>query len=316
MRIAILDDYQNVALSMAPWKRLPKSARIEVFNDTVADKEVLAARLADFEIVCAMRERTPFPASLLARLPNLKLLVTTGMVNASIDLKAAAEHGVTVSGTPGTGHPTSELTFALILDLARGLHGEIRSMAIGGWQSGLGRDLKGARLGIVGLGRQGSRVARYAKAFGMEVVAWSKNLTDEDAARKRVRRVTKSELFKTSDFVTIHQKLSDRTRGLVGARELGWMKKTAFLVNTSRGPIVDTEALVAALDGGRIAGAALDVYDVEPLPANDPLRQVPRLLLTPHIGYVSADSYRIFYEGTLDAVEAFLKGKPIRVLTS
>lgn len=314
MRIAILDDYQNVALTMAPWKRLPKSVEIEVFNDTAINEDVVAMRLADFEIICAMRERTPFPRDLIEKLPNLKLLVTTGLRNASIDLEAASENDITVCGTPGLDHPTAELAFALILELARGLHGEIRNMAIGGWQAGLGRALKGSRLGIIGLGRQGARVAKYAKAFEMEVVAWSKNLTEEDAAKKRVQRVTKSELFKTSDFVSIHTKLSERTRGLVGKREFGWMRKTAYLVNTSRGPIVDSEALTEALEAGKIAGAALDVFDTEPLPANDPLRQVPGLILTPHIGYVTEENYKVFYQGTLEAIEAWLAGKPVNVL--
>lgn len=314
MRIAILDDYQNVALSMADWNRLPGWATVEVFNDTMTNQEVAAACLADFDIICAMRERTPFPASLLGRLPKLKLLVTTGMANTSIDVGAAAAQGVTVCGTPSPGHATAELAFGLILALARGLYGEMRSMGTGGWQVGLGRDVKGARLGIVGLGRLGSRVATYAKAFEMDVVAWSKNLTDEDAEKSGVKRLGKAELFKTSDFITIHQKLSSRTQGLIGRRELEWMKRDACLINTSRGPIVDMDALADALNTGLIGGAAIDVHDVEPLPANDPLRQVPRLTLTPHIGYVTRQTYEIFYSATLEAVEAFINGDPVRVL--
>ncbi len=262
-----------------------------------------------------MRERTPFPASLLERLPALKLLVTTGRGNAAIDLQAAERRGVTVCGTGSPGHAAGELAFALILALARNLLAEANSMAAGGWQVGLGRDLHGATLGILGLGHIGAQIAGFAKAFGMDLVAWSQNLTDARAAAVGVPRVAKDELFARADFVTIHLRLSPRTRGLVGARELALMKNDACLVNTSRGPIVDEAALIRALEQGQIAAAALDVYDREPLPEGDPLRRAPNLLLTPHVGYVTRETYRVFYGETVDLVRAFLDGRPRNVLT-
>jgi phosphoglycerate dehydrogenase-like enzyme len=315
MKLAILDDYQRVALTMADWSPLRDRVEIAVFDRHLAADDAVAEALADFEIVCIMRERTPFPASLFERLPKLKLLVTTGRRNAAIDLAAAGRRGVTVCGTGSPGHAAGELTFTLILALARNLLAEANSMQARGWQVGLGRDLHGATLGILGLGHIGAQIAGFGRAFGMNLLAWSQNLSDARAAEVGVRRVAKDELFASADFITIHLRLSPRTRGLVGARELALMRKDAYLVNTSRGPIVDEAALIEALEQGRIAGAALDVYDQEPLPEGHPLRRTPNLLLTPHIGYVTRETYRVFYGDTVDLVQAFLDGRPRNVLT-
>lgn len=315
MRIAILDDYQDAARRFADWSRLPAECRVTVFRDTLTDPAALAERLAPFEVICAMRERTPLTAELFAALPALRLVVTTGKRNDAIDVTAAAARGVTVCGTNSPGHATAELTLALILAQARRLLPENRSVRAGGWQVGIGRDLRGATLGIIGLGRLGAQVAAYAKPFGMKIVAWSENLTDARCAEVGgVTRVSKEELLSTADFVTIHQRLSPRTRGLIGADELALMKPDAYLVNTSRGPIVDWRALLDALAAGRPAGAALDVYDTEPLPADHPLRAEGRLLLTPHIGYVTQETYRVFYGETVDAILAWLQGEPIAVI--
>jgi phosphoglycerate dehydrogenase-like enzyme len=316
MKLAILDDYQRVALEMADWSPLRDSVEIVVFDRHVGDVDAVAAALRDFEIVCAMRERTPFPAALFESLPKLKLLVTTGKRNDAIDLDAARRGGVTVCGTASSGHAAAELAFGLILALARGLVREATSMRDGGWQVGLGRDLKGAVLGVLGLGRLGSQVAGFGKAFGMDVIAWSQNLSEARAAEVGARRVAKDELFASADFVTIHLRLSDRTQGLVGAHELALMKPDACLVNTSRGPIVDHRALVDALEQSRIGGAALDVYDIEPLPADHSLRRAPNLILTPHIGYVTRETYRVFYGEMVDVVRGFLEGRPQNVLSS
>jgi phosphoglycerate dehydrogenase-like enzyme len=313
MLIAVLDDYQGVARDFAAWSRLD-GHEVVFFHEPLADTDEVARSLHPFEIVCAMRERTAFPAELLDRLPNLRLLVTTGMRNASIDLEAAARHGITVCGTEAAGSPTAELAWGLILALVRRIPEEDERIRQGGWQSTVGVGLEGKTLGIVGLGRLGSAVARVGAAFGMRLLAWSENLTAGLAAGCGAELVTKDELLRTADVVTIHLVLSDRTRGLIGARELGLMKPTAFLVNTSRGPIVDEEALVAALESGTIAGAGLDVYDREPLPDYDPLRSAPNTVLTPHLGYVTAENYRTFYEQTVEDVEAFLAGSPVRVL--
>jgi phosphoglycerate dehydrogenase-like enzyme len=310
-RIAVLDDYQGVAHRFAGWSRLD-GHQLTFFHEPLGDP---AAVLAPFEVVCAMRERTPFPRELFARLPNLRLLVTTGMRNAAIDLEAAAAHGVTVSGTEAQGTPTAELAWGLILALARRIPAEDARIRAGGWQATVGTELAGRTLGIVGLGRLGSAVARIGAAFGMGLVAWSENLTAERAAQCGAEAVSKDELLRTADVVTIHLVLSGRTRGLIGAQELELMKPTALLVNTSRGPIVDEEALVAALVAGTIAGAALDVYQREPLPSDHPLRTAPNTVLTPHLGYVTAENYRTFYEQTVEDLEAFLAGAPIRVLS-
>ena len=311
-KIAVLDDYQGVALRLAEWERL--GADVVVLSEPIGDEEAVAERLAEFPVIVAMRERTPFPDSLLRRLPKLELLVTTGMRNAAIDLDAAAESGVVVCGTPSPGHATAELTFAMILALARGLVDEVSSVRSGGWQAGLGRDLRGAKLGVVGLGRLGAQIAGFGDAFGMNVIAWSENLTAERAAEVGVQLVDKPTLFADSDFVTVHLRLSPRTRGLIGRSQLARMKPTAYLVNTSRGPIVDSDALLEAVRSGGIAGAAIDVFDEEPLPVDHPYRSEPNILATPHIGYVTEQTYRIFYEAVVEDIEAWLSGEPVRVL--
>ena len=314
-RVAILDDYQDVARRLADWKSLP--AEVVVFRDHLSDESQVAARLADFDVVVAMRERTPFPRSLFERLPRLRLLVTTGMRNASIDLRAAADRGVVVSGTAGLPSPTAELTWALILALVRHVPREDRATREGRWQETLGTTLKGRTLGVLGLGQLGSRVARVGKAFEMDVIAWSQNLTAERAAAVGATLAgSRDELLARADIVTIHLVLSDRTRGLVGARELGLMRPTAYLVNTSRGPIVDEGALIATLRAGKIAGAGLDVYDEEPLPADHPLRRLPNTVITPHLGYVTEETYQIFYSQALEDIRAFLAGAPVRVLSA
>jgi phosphoglycerate dehydrogenase-like enzyme len=313
-RIAVLDDYQYVAATFADWSQLPEPVEVVEFSAHVPDEDRLVARLQPFDVVIAMRERTPFPRRVLERLPNLRLLVTTGMRNPAIDVAAARELGMIVCGTGA--HPTGtvELTWALVLAVARHLPQEDASVRAGGWQQSIGTDLAGGVLGVLGLGRLGERVARIGQAFGMDVVAWSQNLTDERAAEVGVRRVAKEELLETADVVTIHLQLSERTRGLIGHAELARMKPTAILVNTSRGPIVEEAALVQALREGTIAGAGLDVFDTEPLPRHHPLRELRRAVLTPHLGYVTEATYRVFYREAVEDVAAFLTGSPIRVL--
>jgi phosphoglycerate dehydrogenase-like enzyme len=314
VRIAILDDYQGVAQRMADWQSLPADTEVVVFRDHLADLEQVAARLQEFEIVMAMRERTPFPRALLARLPRLRLLVTPGMRNAAIDLHAAAERGVVVCGTAGLPYPTAELTWGLILALVRRIPAEDRATRAGRWQETLGIGLNGKTLGVLGLGTLGSRVARIGVAFEMTVLAWSQNLTPERARAVGATLVGKDELLARADVVTIHLVLSERTRGLIGVRELGLMKPSAYLVNTSRGPIVDEAALVGALRKGTIAGAGLDVFDDEPLPLDHPLRQLPTTVITPHLGYVTEETYRVFYGQALEDIRAYLAGEPLRVL--
>jgi len=313
-RVGLLDDYQGVALSMADWKSLPTGTEVVEFQDHLADEEALAARLADFDIIMALRERTPFPRSLLERLPKLKLLITAGMRNASIDMKAAAERGVLVCGTAGLPYPTAELAWGLILSLARRIPAEDRATREGRWQTSVGLGLNGKTLGVLGLGTLGSRAARVGRAFEMEVLAWSQNLTAERAAEVGATLVPKDELLARSDFVSIHLVLGERTRGLIGARELGLMKRSAYLVNTSRGPIVDEAALIRALQDGTIAGAGLDVFDEEPLPLEHPFRRLPNTAITPHLGYVTEETYRVFYGQALEDVKAYLGGTPLRVL--
>jgi phosphoglycerate dehydrogenase-like enzyme len=326
MRVAILDDYQQAALASADWSAVRELGEITVFTEHIARTDALVRVLEAFDVVVAMRERTPFDAERLGRLPNLRLLVTTGMANAAIDLAAAGERGVTVCGTGGSATATAELTWGLILALVRHIPEEDAWMKLaggpggaalsgGGWQRTVGTDLAGRRLGVVGLGNQGRRVAKIGRAFGMKVVAWSQNLDPAQADKAKVKAVTKEELFSSADVVTVHYKLGPRSVGLVGAAELALMKPSAFLVNTSRGPLVDTAALLAALRSGSIAGAALDVYDTEPLPLSDPLRTAPHVILTPHLGYVTEDSYRIFYTEAAEDIAAFAKGAPVRVLT-
>jgi phosphoglycerate dehydrogenase-like enzyme len=313
-RVAILDDYQDVARRMADWTSLPAGTEVVVFPDHLKGLGEVAARLADFDAVVAMRERTAFPRALLEKLPRLKLLVTTGMRNASIDVAAAVERGVVVCGTSGLPYPTAELTWGLILALLRQIPAEDRATREGRWQVSCGLGLSGKTLGVLGLGNLGSRVARVGRAFEMEVLAWSQNLTAERAAGAGATLVPKDELLARADVVTIHLVLSERTRGLIGARELGLMKRTAHLINTSRGPIVDEAAMVAALREGTIAGAGLDVYDDEPLPLDHPLRRLPNTVITPHLGYVTEEGYRVFYGHALEDVKAWLAGQPVRVI--
>jgi phosphoglycerate dehydrogenase-like enzyme len=271
--------------------------------------------LADFEIICAMRERTPFPRAVIEKLPKLKLLITTGMRNASIDVAAAKERGIAVCGTPTTGNPTSAIAFALMLELARRVGYESACMRAGTlWQSTIGLDLEGLTLGVLGLGKLGTRSAQIAKAFGMKVIAWSQNLAADKCAQVGAGYVSKDELFRQSDFITIHLVLSERTRGLVGARELALMKASACLINTSRGPIIDESALIAALREKKITGAGLDVFDVEPLPLDHPFRTMDNVVITPHLGYVSVQNYRTFYGAIIEDIRAWLDGKPVRLL--
>ena len=315
-KVAILDDYQSVALDMAEWDSLPDDVSIDVFEDHLSVEDDIAARLALYDIVVAMRERTPFQRSLLERLPNLRLLVTTGMRNASIDIAAASDNGVIVCGTDGVPYPTAELTWGLILALFRKIPAEDRATRDGRWQVTMGEGLHGKTLGLLGLGRLGSQVATVGAAFGMNPIAWSQNLTAERAAEFGATHVTKSELLSRSDVVTIHLVLSGRTRGLIGADDLALMKPSAYLVNTSRGPIVDETALIDALKAGSIAGAGLDVFDIEPLPADHPLRSLPNTVLTPHMGYVTAETYRVFYGDAVENIKSYLNGNPVRVISA
>lgn len=309
MRIAILDDYQDVALTFADWDSL--NAGITVFTEPLTDP---AAQLRGFDVIVAMRERTRFPAALFEQLPDLKLLVSTGRRNAAVDLDAARRHGVVVSATGYIGEPTVEHTWALILAAARNLPREFRSMREGGWQTTVGTTLHGRTLGLLGLGRLGASVAKIGQAFGMETIAWSQNLTPEKAAPHEVTAVSEEELFARSDVLSVHLVLSARTRGLIGAAELAAMKPSAVLVNTSRGPIVDEDALVDALRRKEIGAAALDVYDTEPLPADHPLRTMDNAVLTPHLGFVARETYEIFYGDAVEDIAAFRAGDPIRVM--
>jgi phosphoglycerate dehydrogenase-like enzyme len=307
MQVAILDDYQNVALRMADWSEVAARAEITVFNDHVADQGDLVERLAPFDVVCVMRERTPLPRGVIERLPRLKMIASTGPFNASIDMAAVEDHGIHVSTTGGYVESTVELTWALILAAGRRIVDESRSVRAGGWQTAVGRQLGGSVLGVLGLGRIGARVARVGTAFGMDVIAWSANLTPDAADKAGATYVSKDELFSRADVLTVHLVLSKRSRGLVGADELALMKPTSLLVNTSRGPIVDEAALVDALRSGRIAGAGLDVFDTEPLPAGHPLRSLDTVVATPHIGYVADRVYRTFYGETADNIARWLE---------
>jgi phosphoglycerate dehydrogenase-like enzyme len=313
-RIVLLDDYQGVALDYGGWDRVPDEWQLVALEQHIDDAGALVEALSGAEIVVAMRERTPFPAAILDRLPDLKLLVTTGMANASIDVAAARSNGVTVCGTASKGPPTAELSWGLILSLLRSIPAENAAMREGGWQTTIGGDLDGATLGLVGLGRLGKKMATIGTAFGMEVLAWSQNLDAVAAREVGAEPVGKRELFERADIVSVHYKLSERSRGLVGAAEIGAMKPSAYLINTSRGPIVDTDALLAALRDGAIAGAGIDVYDVEPLPADHPLRSAPRTVLTPHLGYVTEDTYATFFSDAVEDVLAYLADAPVRVV--
>ncbi|MBA4860835.1 D-2-hydroxyacid dehydrogenase family protein [Streptomyces sp. PSKA54] len=316
LRCAVLDDFQSAATTVADWSPLADDVEVVTFTEHFATEEQLAAAIADFDIVVTLRERVPFPASLLSRLPRLKLLIASGMRNSVIDYAAAEAVGVTVCGTASSSTPPVELTWALLLGLARGIVTENNALRDGGpWQSTVGADLHGRRLGLLGLGKIGSRVAQVGLAFGMDVVAWSQNLTEKRAEEVGVElAASKEELLADSDFVSVHLALSDRTRNLVGARELALLKPTAYLVNTSRAAIVDQDALLSALRDGRIAGAAVDVFDIEPLPADHPMRSAPRLLATPHLGYVSRANYETYYSQAVEDIQAFLAGSPVRVL--
>ena len=310
MKIAILDDYQNIALKLADWSTLARRAEITVFNDHIADPAAIIDRLLPFDVVCVMRERTPLPRDIIQRLPRLKLIASTGPGNASIDMAAAAEHGVSVTATGYSSTPTIELTWALILAGARHVVPESNAVRAGGWQTTVGQELEGKVLGVVGLGRIGAQVARIGLAFGMKIIAWSQNMTPEIAGAAGATMVPKSELFRQADIVTVHLVLSKRTRGLIGAAELEVMKPTARLINTSRGPIVDEAALIAALQSHSIAGAALDVFDQEPLPAGHPFRSLDNVLATPHIGYVGEDLYRTFFQDVVASISAWLDERP------
>jgi len=315
-RLAILDDYQRVARGMGPWERLPTALAIEVFSDTLADEDALAGRLAPFDAILAMRERTPFPATLLRRLPNLRLLITTGEKNRAMDVAAAAAQGITVCGTPSVGTPTVDIAWGLILNLLRDLPAQQASLRAGTWQSSVGTAAEGLTLGVVGLGKLGSKMAKVGQALGMRVIAWSQNLNPDDAAAIGVTRVEKPALFAEADVITLHLVLSDRSRGIVGAAELGAMKRSAIIVNTSRGPLIAQDALVAALRERRIGGAGIDVFDQEPLPPDHPLLDCPNTMLTPHLGYVARQNYAAYFQGAVEAIEGYLSGAPIRVLSA
>jgi phosphoglycerate dehydrogenase-like enzyme len=314
MRIAVLDDYQGVALEMADWSPVLARAQVDVFTDHVVDEEVLVQRLAPYDAVVLMRERTPLPGRVVRALPRLRLVVSTGRKNASVDLDACREQGVTVCGTESPASAPGELTWALILAISRNLVPEATAMASGGWQSTIGRDLAGRTLGVVGLGRIGAQVATVGQAFGMRVLAWSQHLTAGRAAEVGAVAVPFDRLLSESDVVTVHLVLSERTRGLLGREQLAMMKSDATLVNTSRAGIVDTDALLHALDNGHLGGVGLDVFDEEPLPADHPLRTAPRTVLTPHLGYVTQRVYRTFYSGVVEDVVAYLDGAPVRLL--
>jgi phosphoglycerate dehydrogenase-like enzyme len=314
MRVAILDDFTDVARTFADWSKVEAKAEITVFRDHLADADALVNRLKPFEIVCVMRERTAFPRSVIERLPNLKLIVTSGMRNASIDVAAATERGVLVCGTDSVGFTTAEHAWAMLMAAARNIPQEEAALRRGVWQLGVGTTLHGQRLGILGLGKIGAQVAAFGKAFGMDVVAWSQNLTEERCREVGVTRVEKDELLRTSDFISIHLVLSARTRDLIGAREFGLMKSTTILVNTSRGPIINEPALLEALKTKRILRMALDVYDVEPLPKNHPILGFDNAVLAPHLGYVNDRNYRTFYPQEAEAVLAFINDSPVRAI--
>jgi len=313
LRVAILDDYQSIAKDMADWNSL-SSTTISFFPDHLSQEHDLVSRLKDFDIIMGMRERTPFPKSLIDQLPNLKLLITSGARNASFDLEAATNQGILVCGTQGSGEGPTELTWGLILALLRNIPQEDRLTREGKWGTSVGIGLKGKTIGLLGLGHIGSLVAKIANAFDMKVVAWSQNLTPERAEACDSTLVSKTELFQLSDILSIHVRLSERTRGLVGEPELNLMKKTAYLINISRGPIVDESALISHLESQQLAGAGLDTFDVEPISPNHPLLSLPNVVLTPHIGYVTQEGYRAFYQGVVENIKAFMSGEPIRVI--
>src|SRR6476659_2846989 len=315
VRAAILDDYQNVAMSFADWSPIARDVEIKVFNNPFGSQDEAIKALPSFAVVVGMRERTPFPRKVIEALPDLKLLITTGARNNSFDGKACAERGITGCGTGAAGSPTTGIAFGLMLELTRRIGFENAMLKAGApWQVTIGRDLEGLTLGILGLGKLGQRSATVGKAFGMKTIAWSQNLTAEKAQAGGAELVSKEDLFRNADVVTIHIVLSERSRGLVGAKELGLMKKTAYLINTSRGPIVDEKALIAALQSKSIAGAGLDVFDVEPLPLDHPFRKMDNAVITPHLGYVSEQNYRKYFPDIVEDIRAWLDGKPVRVI--
>jgi phosphoglycerate dehydrogenase-like enzyme len=315
VRCAILDDYQNVALKIGDWSKLKGDVDFKVFNAHLGGPDKVIAALQDFAVVVAMRERTGFPKQVIEALPNLKLLITTGARNASIDVETAKARGVTVCGTGSFGSPTSGIAIGLMLELTRHIGYENARLHGGApWQTTIGPDLEGMTLGVLGLGKLGIRTANIAKAFGMKVIAWSQNLTPEKCAEAGVGYVSKEDLFRQADFITIHVVLSPRSRGLVGAKEFGLMKPPAFIINTSRGPIIDEAALLAALREKKIAGAGLDVFDIEPLPVDHPLRKMDNVVLTPHLGYVSEQNYKHYFAGVVEDIRGFLDGKPVRAM--
>jgi len=314
LKLAILDDYQGTAKYLGDWSSLPPGTNVQFFQDHIANEDKLVDRLKDFDMVMGMRERTPFTRSILSRLPKLRLLMTTGLRNASFDMEAASDMGIPVCGASGAGEGPTELTWGLILSLLRHIHEEDKRSREGSWGTTVGVGLKGKTLGLIGLGHIGSLVAKVGKAFDMNIIAWSQNMTAERAKECDATLVDKETLFRESDVVSVHLVLSDRSRGLVGAAELELMKSTAFLVNISRGPIVDEKALIDVLERKAIAGAALDTFDVEPLPLSHPLFKTPNTLICPHLGYVTEEGYRAFYSGVIENVRAFLSGEPIRVI--
>ena len=311
LKVAVLDDYQNVTHDFANWGVLSDDIELKVFNEYIGDDANLSKRLFNYNVLCLMRERTPLPRSLINKLPNLKLVITSGMWNASVDSETLKKKNIIYCGTETKIHSTAELAWALIMNSWRGLQAEIQNMKDGNWQTTIGRGLKGNTLGIFGLGKQGLQVASYAKAFGMKVIAWSHNLKQEDCEKVGVEYVSSADLFKTSDILTIHTKLSERTRGYICKDNLKFMKKGSVIVNTSRGPIIKEYDLIKALNNNIISCAALDVYDQEPLPKDHILRKTKNLILTPHLGYVSEEVYEKFFNGYLKAIEAFIKKKPI-----
>ncbi|MCB0997109.1 MAG: D-2-hydroxyacid dehydrogenase family protein [Acidimicrobiales bacterium] len=314
MRVAVLDDYQHIAEEVADWASLPEGVTVDFIHEHFADEDALVEGVGDHDCIVCMRERTAFPASTLERLPNLRLLVTTGPFNAVIDTAACTANGITLCGTGGLLYPTTELTWALILAVTKGIAREDAAVRNGEWQVGMGTGLRGKTLGLVGVGRLGTATGLIAKAFGMHVIAWSQNLDLGMAHAVDFEAVSKDDLFRRSDVVSVHYVLSPRSHHLVGAAELALMRPSAYVVNTSRGPVIDEDALVDALRSGRLAGAGLDVFAVEPLPLDHPLRSLPNTVITPHIGYVTDETYRIFYGDAVADIAAFLAGAPVRVI--
>lgn len=314
-RLAILDDYQNVALTLADWSAITSDVDITVFNTPLGSRDNIIRILRGFDMVCLMRERTRFPREIIEALPDLKLIVTTGMRNASLDVAAAQERGIAVCGTDGVGQPTVQIAIGLILELARHIGYENGRLKAGApWQSTVGTDLEGKTIGLVGLGRLGARTAKAAQGLGMKAIAWSQNLTPEKCDAAGVGYATKDELFAQADVISLHLILSPRSRGIVGARELGLMKPTAYIVNTSRGPLIDEAALIDALQARNIAGAGLDVFDIEPMPADHPFRMLDNVVITPHLGYVTKENLGANYRGVVEDIRAFLDGAPIKLM--